>query len=63
MNLAEYSKILTKLPMNYKVRQAHEINLCFFRGDVIMSHPEEKPIIYRDKDWVILKFDHAVQIK
>lgn len=62
MNMAELTKVLTKLPFNYKVLPAHEVQSQFWEGRLFLIHPSATPIYYDQGDWhELIFFDKPVE--
>jgi len=61
MNLAEYAKALTKLPVSYKMLPYEKKIECMYHGTLAMTNGDEL-IRYIDGEWHPVTFEEVMSI-
>lgn len=51
MNIAEFSKALSRMPMHYKILPRELVNFCEFNGILFACNVENNPVIYDKGEW------------
>lgn len=55
LTVAEYARILAKLPMQYLCAEYTELRHIIFHDRVIAAHEDYAPLVYKDGVWREIK--------